>query len=112
VKTVIPRHIATMLDEMVERLATHLDIRKIILFGSYTTGQFTRDSDLDLMIIMNTREKGLKRYASVSRLLEPRKMPLDIIVKTPREVRQRKAFFDPFFKSIMQHGKVLYEKKT
>ena len=93
-----------------ERLVKNLDVVKVILFGSYATGVPTRDSDLDLLVIVNTREKGLKRYAMVSELLEPRKMPMDIIVKTPDEIKKRTEIFDPFIRNILKTGKVIYEK--
>ncbi len=47
----------------------------------------------------------------VSELLEPRKIPMDIIVKTPAEIKKREKYFDPFTKNMMS-GKVLYEKKA
>ena len=74
------------------------------------SGKVNKDSDLDLLIIINTKEKGIKRYAMVSELLEPRKIPMDIIVKTPEELKHRTKLFDPFIRNILKTGKVLYEK--
>lgn len=102
----------SLLKSVVEKLIGSLDIEKIILFGSYASGVPTKNSDVDLLVILNTREKGIKRYALVSELLEPRKVPMDIIVKTPEEIKKRACYFDPFMKRILQTGKVLYEKKT
>lgn len=101
----------TILNLIVRRLVENLDIEKIILFGSYVKGIYTKDSDIDLLVIVNTKEKGIKRYAMVSEILEPRKIPMDIIVKTPVEIKKREKFFDPFIKNIYMTGKVLYEKK-
>jgi predicted nucleotidyltransferase len=88
------------------------DVIEIILFGSHAAGAPTKDSDIDLLVVLNTKEKGIKRYALVSELLEPREVPMDIIVKTPSEIRKRCHFFDPMARSISKAGKVLYEKKA
>lgn len=95
---------------IVNRLTTNLDVVKVILFGSYGYGKPTKYSDLDLLVIVNTKEKGIKRYAMVSELLEPRKIPMDIIVKTPEEIKDRTKKFDPFIRNILKTGKILYEK--
>ncbi len=100
----------SLINSILKRLVTNLDVIKVILFGSYISGKPTKDSDLDLLIIVNTKEKGIKRYAMVSELLEPRKIPMDIIVKTPDELKKREMIFDPFIRSILRTGKVLYEK--
>lgn len=102
----------TLLNTIVRRLVSKLDVEKVILFGSYVTGMATKDSDVDLFIVVNTKEKGLRRYSLVSELLEPRRIPMDIIVKTPAEVKKRAGLFDPFIKNIYKSGKVLYEKKS
>ncbi|MBI4844082.1 MAG: nucleotidyltransferase domain-containing protein [Nitrospirae bacterium] len=102
----------SLINTILKQLVSHLDVVKIIQFGSYVSGKPTKDSDLDLLVILNTKEKGIKRYAMVSELLEPRKIPMDIIVKTPDEIKTREGMFDPFMRNILKTGKVLYEKTT
>ena len=109
-KTIEPPINKSLINTILKRLVENLDIVKIIIFGSYVSGKPTKDSDLDLLIIVNTKEKGIKRYALVSELLEPRKIPMDIIVKTPDEIKNRTKMFDPFIMNILKTGKVLYEK--
>lgn len=109
-KTIEPPINKSLINTILKRLVENLDIVKIIIFGSYVSGKPTKDSDLDLLIIVNTKEKGIKRYAMVSELLEPRKIPMDIIVKTPDEIKNRTKMFDPFIMNILKTGKVLYEK--
>ena len=103
--------IQRILDSAVERLVENLDVEKIVLFGSFIKDTYTKDSDIDLLVMLNTKKKGIQRYAMVSELLEPRKISMDIIVKTPAEIKKREKYFDPFTKNMMS-GKVLYEKKT
>ena len=89
-KIIEPPFRKSLINTILARLLANLDVVKVILFGSYVSGNPSKDSDLDLLIIINTKERGIKRYAMVSELLEPRKIPMDIIVKTPEEMKNRK----------------------
>jgi predicted nucleotidyltransferase len=111
-KKLSKEEIQSVLASVVKRLVENLDVEKIILFGSYVKGTPTRDSDIDLLVMVNTRKKGVHRYAMVSELLEPRAIPMDIIVKTPAEIKKRERYFDPFIRDITTTGRVLYEKKA
>jgi hypothetical protein len=46
----------------------------------------------------------------VSRLLLPRPFPVDILVKTPKEIEKALKSGDFFLKEILTRGKVLYER--
>ena len=111
-KLIEPPYSKSLINTISKRLVENLDVIKVILFGSYVSGNPTKDSDLDLLIIINTKVKGIKRYAMVSELLEPRKIPMDIIVKTPEELEDRTKIFDPFIRNILKTGKILYEKSS
>jgi len=111
-KKLTPNQTMEILNAAVKRLVQNLDVEKIILFGSLLKGTYTKDSDIDLLVMVNTKKKGIERYAMVSELLEPRKIPMDIVVKTPAEIKRRKKYFDPFINNIQRNGKVLYEKKA
>lgn len=91
------------------QLGRQLQPDKVILFGSYASGRPGPESDVDLFIIMRSRQRPAARAAAVSKLLDPRPFPVDIVVRTPREVRRRLALGDSFIEEILQRGKVLYE---
>jgi predicted nucleotidyltransferase len=99
-----------VLQAMVHRLVTGLHPYKIILFGSYVYGTPTADSDVDLLVIVDTPTRPVDRYLRVSRLLRPRPFPLDLLVKTPAEIVQALEREDPFIREIMAQGRVLYER--
>lgn len=111
-KRLAPDQKKKILDSTVKRLTEKLDVEKIILFGSFLKETETQDSDIDLLVMVNTKKKGVERYAMVSELLEPRQMPMDLIIKTPAEMKRREKYFDPFINSIRKIGVVLYEKKA
>jgi len=83
---------------------------KVILFGSFAYGQPGPDSDVDLLVIMDSEQDARARAAQISEILYPRPFPVDIIVRTPQEIAERLALGDCFFQEIMAKGKVLYER--
>jgi len=99
-----------VLQAMVHRLVTGLHPYKIILFGSYVYGIPTADSDVDLLVILDSHARPVDRYLRVSRLLRPRPFPLDLLVKTPKEIAQALERNDPFMREIIAQGRVLYER--
>ncbi len=98
------------LDEIVQRIVSELHPKKIMLFGSYGYGSPTEDSDVDLLVIMETNHRPADRYLAVSRLIRPRPFPLDILVKTPEEIAQALEKGDFFICEIMTKGQTLYER--
>lgn len=98
------------LRRIVRKLVKALRPEKIILFGSYAYGTPSPDSDVDLLVIMETSAPHVERYLTVSRLLRPRPFPVDILVKTPQEIRQALDQGDFFVREIMTHGLTLYEQ--
>jgi predicted nucleotidyltransferase len=82
---------------------------KIILFGSYAEGNPTPNSDVDLLIIMDTDQPTWDVSVDISIFLK-HTFPIDIIVKTPKEIVNRINNGDFFIKDIIENGKVLYER--
>ena len=83
------------------RLVSKLCPERIILFGSYAYGRPTPDSDVDLLVILETDASTTERYLAVSRLLYPRPFPVDILVRTPREIEQALKAGDFFIREIV-----------
>ena len=107
--------VAETLPQAVKKIVRELDPEKIILFGSYAHGTPTHDSDVDLLVIMETDGDEKERYRAVSMQLYPRQFPVDIIVKTPKEVEEalRGGVDNGFFiREIIKQGKVLYDQHS
>lgn len=100
--------VAESLPQVVERLVRELRPYQIILFGSYAAGNPTPDSDVDLLIIWDAPPERSERVRRVVRALQPRPFPVDVISKTPQELREELpgSFF---LREILRTGKVLYE---
>lgn len=80
--------------------------QKIILFGSYAYGKPTKDSDLDLLVVVDT-DKSFHERIQQLRLLLPKDRPIDLIVLTPKEYKNAKAV-NPLVAEIDSKGKILY----
>jgi uncharacterized protein len=103
--------VAETLPEAIERIVSELKPEKIILFGSYAYGNPRPDSDVDLLVIMKTKAKEIDRYVAVSNLLYPRQFPVDILVKTPTEMKaEARKKGNYFMREILKRGMVLYER--
>jgi uncharacterized protein len=82
---------------------------KIILFGSYAYGTPTEDSDVDLLVVMPTRNQHDQSVRIRWRLTPP--FPLDLVVRTPKNLAWRLEEGESFHTTIMSQGRILYEKE-
>jgi predicted nucleotidyltransferase len=95
---------------VVKQIAEKFRPEKIVLFGSYAYGKPRPESDVDLLVVMETPLRSRQQRLEISRALSPRPFPLDIIVRTPKELEERIALGDIFLREIMTQGKVVYEQ--
>jgi len=81
---------------------------KVILFGSAAKGEFEEVNDLDFLILKeDVPSTGLARMRELDELIE-RNMAADMLVYRPDEFDDRVRLGDPFIKSILKEGRVLY----
>ena len=83
---------------------------KIILFGSYAYGTPDEDSDVDLLVVMPAYNQHTQAVRILWRLAAP--FPLDLLVRTPKEMKWRLEEGESFTTTIVTKGKILYEKTT
>jgi predicted nucleotidyltransferase len=93
--------------DLVDRIAARFKPQKIILFGSYARGDFTRDSDVDLLIVMETR--GRHRPSLAIRRQVPIEFGVDLIVLSEAQLRRRLKAGDFFLQEAIEQGKTMYE---
>ena len=101
------------IEKIVERIAINYNPEKIILFGSYAYGVPTEDSDLDLLVVVESSKQPRYRRAREIRkhLWGITEAPKDILVYTQEEIDEWEKVEDAFITSVMKSGKVLYESK-
>jgi len=100
-----------LLQEITERIVDNFDPEKVILFGSRSSGTPRADSDVDLLVIMNTSGSPVQRAVEVKRACRPRFVSMDVLVKTPEEVATRLRQGSFFLRQILEQGRVLYERQ-
>jgi|SRR5579884_429810 len=82
---------------------------KIILFGSYAYGQPHEDSDVDILVIMPARNELDQSFKIRWQLPAP--FAMDLLVRTPKNLKWRLEEGDSFHSEITSKGKILYEEK-
>lgn len=98
-----------LIKDIAKRIGRKFHPKRIILFGSYAHGRPHRDSDVDLLIIFPNRKGRAKTYADISQELEPRAVPIDLLIRSTQEIQYRLKIGDSFIKKILTEGTVLYE---
>lgn len=97
------------LDEIVARLVSEFSPEKIILYGSYAWGKPHKDSDLDLLVVVDDdASKPTRRSARAYKCLRGLRIPVEIIVSTRKELERYKDVPASFTRKILQKGQVLY----
>lgn len=97
------------IEKIVNQLVRLYGPEKIILFGSLAKGQIKQGTDIDLFIIKSDVPKlGVDRIRQLDALIKY-KLATDFIVYKPQELEQRLKLGDPFVKTILKEGKVLYD---
>ena len=93
--------------EMAEYIKSRFDnVKDIVLFGSYAYGIPTNDSDVDILVIAETKLRPIKQAVQIKQELNKKfgvKFPMDILVRTPEFIRAREKQ-DFFIKRIISSG--------
>lgn len=105
-------------DLILEKLAEHVNLFKVILFGSFAYGKPCKDSDIDLLVVTDddvmpaTYDENMKNFLKISAALRDVKknIPIDLIVHSRPMHEKFIQMGSMFSKQIIQKGEVLYEK--
>jgi uncharacterized protein len=84
--------------------------QKVVLFGSFAYGTPNENSDIDLLVVMPYSGNELEQILKI-RMSIRSPYPIDVLVKTPSQLRQRLEMGDFFIKEIIEKGQLLYESK-
>jgi predicted nucleotidyltransferase len=103
-----------LLKQITRRIVREIQPERIILFGSYAYGKPTIHSDIDLLIITKKMadQSVFARSRAVSKLFPQRNFGMDILVRTPQEIKRRLALGDDFIGDIVNQGRILYERRN
>ena len=96
------------IDEVVRQIAENFHPQKIILFGSYARGKPRPESDLDLLVVMDTPLKESQQSLKIRQHLGVM-FGIDLLVYTPKRLQERLDMNDWFIREVIEEGKVVYE---
>ena len=96
------------IDEVVRQIAEKFQPQKIILFGSYARGNPRPESDVDMLVVMETELKEVEQAIKICQQIQYR-FGLDLIVHTPKRLAERLNMGDCFLRDVLKEGKVVYE---
>jgi predicted nucleotidyltransferase len=81
--------------------------KEVILFGSLAWKKNSTYSDLDILVIMETKLKPYKQAALIRMYLDGElgiEVPMDLIVRTPRQIKERLKLGDFFIRKVVSKG--------
>jgi predicted nucleotidyltransferase len=84
--------------------------QKIILFGSYAYGRPTKESDVDILVVMPHGSGPVRQSVAIrQRCSAP--FPVDLLVWTPAYAAKRLSWNDSFTREVFARGKLMYEAR-
>ena len=96
------------IEQVSRQIAEEFHPQRVILFGSYANGTATEHSDVDLLVILPFEGKSFQKSAEVLMGVHP-PFPVDLLVRTPENIRYRLKIGDRFIRDVLAEGKVLYD---
>jgi predicted nucleotidyltransferase len=99
----------TLTRELVRRILSAARPGKIILFGSAATGEMTRDSDIDLLIVEDEPVRRHDRAVAIRDAIGDIGWPVDVLIIAPERFERTKNVVGGSAYPAHKYGRVLYE---
>jgi len=99
----------TLIREIVRRIVSVTQPERIILFGSASTGQMTKDSDIDLLVIDRSPHDNHDERLRIRQALGDLDHSFDIIVMPAERFEESKNVIGGIAYPAHKYGRVLYE---
>jgi predicted nucleotidyltransferase len=101
-----------IIEEVVRRIVEVVQPEKIVLFGSRARGDARAGSDLDLLVIAKSKEPRYRRSVPLYGALSDIQVPMDILVYSPKEVKEWSGVRQAFVTTALREGQVIYERQV
>jgi predicted nucleotidyltransferase len=92
------------IDPVVEQIVEKFKPQKIILFGSYAGGNPRPESDVDMLVVMDTPMKEVQQSMVIHHQLNIM-FGLDLLVYTPNHLKERAEIGDWFVRDILSRSR-------
>lgn len=100
----------TLVSEIIKRVLDVARPQRIILFGSAATGQMTKDSDIDLLVLESDPGDTRKESVRIHQAVRGLGYPFDIIVMAVERFEESKDVIGGIAYPANKYGKVIYEE--
>ena len=106
----LPENVSEYLKHIVKCIKETMPVSAIYLFGSYATGEYHKDSDLDIYIVTPDKSKRRLDYSLEVRIAIgfPKKMAIDIVVGYLDIFEHRKDVINTVESEIRKKGVNIY----
>ena len=95
---------------VVQRIASLAQPRQVILFGSVVRGETTKDSDVDILVVIADETVSPRQESvRIRRGLADISMPMDILVVSERRLAELAHAPGLIYREALRHGKVVYD---
>ena len=109
-KSKLSPQVARVANEVTRRILETVQPQRVLLFGSSVRGQFTKDSDLDVLVIVRGPVHRRKLAQKIIRNLRGVGAPVDIVVATEEDVAQYGDKYGSILRPALMEGQVLYTR--
>ncbi len=99
----------TLTQEIVRRILNVATPSQIILFGTAATGEMTRDSDVDILVVESGPRDRRQESVRIHDELRGLGYPFDVIVISTEWFEDSKAVIGGIAYPANKYGRVLYE---
>lgn len=101
----------TTLARQLRPIFQQYQVSRAILFGSLATGDASRRSDVDIIVILETDKRFLDRYDGILHdiAIAVSGRDVDLLIYTPAELEKMRD--RPFIRQALKEGVTIYESE-
>ena len=99
----------SLVQEIVRQILSVATPDRIIIFGSAATGEMTRDSDIDILVVERNPGDRRKESVRIRHALSGLGYPFDVIVISTEWFEESKNVIGGIAYPANKYGKVIYE---
>jgi predicted nucleotidyltransferase len=97
-------------NEVTRRILETVQPQRVLLFGSSARGEYTKDSDLDVLVIVQGPVHRRNLAQKINHNLHGIGMPVDVVVATEEDVAQYGEKLGTILRPALKEGRVLYAR--
>ena len=99
----------SLLGEIVRRVLSVARPDRILLFGSAATGEMTKDSDIDLLVVAPAPKNRHEERLRIAEAIGDIEYPVDVIIIASERFEATKNVIGGIAYPAHKYGRVLYE---